>query len=142
MTNPIPILILSPLLALSAFGQTAPAGAPSPILDTKVVGFDEANGLLALEGGSAKDVTLGDPFWLFSETGILADGLIYLTTERQCVGRLTNRPSGTIPPGQSVILIRKTRTTSLRDRWPRGVTMHGFAFNVNTNLEHFKLILP
>lgn len=23
-----------------------------------------------------------------------------------------------------------------------GVTMHGFAFNVNTNLEHFKLILP
>ncbi|MDD3438428.1 MAG: lipoyl(octanoyl) transferase LipB [Clostridiaceae bacterium] len=24
----------------------------------------------------------------------------------------------------------------------RGVTMHGFAFNVNTNLEHFKLILP
>ena len=24
----------------------------------------------------------------------------------------------------------------------RGVTMHGFAFNVNTNLEHFKLIIP
>jgi lipoyl(octanoyl) transferase len=24
----------------------------------------------------------------------------------------------------------------------RGVTMHGFAFNVNTNLEHFKLIVP
>lgn len=24
----------------------------------------------------------------------------------------------------------------------RGVTMHGFAFNVNTNLEHFKLIMP
>lgn len=131
MTNPIPILILSPLLALSAFGQTAPAGTPSPILDTKVVGFDEANGLLAMEGGSAKDVTLGDPFWLFSATGILADGLIYLTTERQCVGRLTNRPSGTIPPGQSVILIRKTRTTSLRDRWPRGVTMHGLLTEVS-----------
>lgn len=24
----------------------------------------------------------------------------------------------------------------------RGVTMHGFAFNVNTNLEHFRLIVP
>lgn len=24
----------------------------------------------------------------------------------------------------------------------KGVTMHGFAFNVNTNLEHFKLIVP
>ncbi len=24
----------------------------------------------------------------------------------------------------------------------RGVTMHGFAFNVSTNLEHFKLVLP
>ncbi len=24
----------------------------------------------------------------------------------------------------------------------RGVTMHGFAFNVNTNLDHFKLIVP
>jgi lipoyl(octanoyl) transferase len=24
----------------------------------------------------------------------------------------------------------------------RGFTMHGFAFNVNTNLEHFKLIVP
>lgn len=24
----------------------------------------------------------------------------------------------------------------------RGVTMHGFAFNINTNLEHFKLIVP
>lgn len=24
----------------------------------------------------------------------------------------------------------------------RGVTMHGFAFNVNTNLDHFKLIIP
>jgi lipoyl(octanoyl) transferase len=24
----------------------------------------------------------------------------------------------------------------------RGVTMHGFAFNVNTDLEHFKLIVP
>lgn len=40
------------------------------------------------------------------------------------------------------VWVSNSKITALGLAVKRGVTMHGFAFNVNTNLEHFKLIVP
>lgn len=37
---------------------------------------------------------------------------------------------------------RKHKIAAMGLAVKRGVTMHGFAFNVNTNLDHFKFIVP
>lgn len=49
--------------------------------------------------------------------------------------------SGIIPefPG---VWVGNDKITAIGLAVKRGVTMHGFAFNVNTDLEHFKLIVP
>ncbi len=49
--------------------------------------------------------------------------------------------SGTNPefPG---VWVENSKITAVGLAVKRGVTMHGFAFNLNTNLEHFKLIVP
>jgi len=95
------ILMLSLPLTLPVFGRTAPAGAP-PILETKVFGFDEANGLLALDVGSDNGVGIDDPFWIFADKDIVAEGVIYLVTDRRSVGRLSRRPTATVTAGQTV----------------------------------------
>jgi len=40
------------------------------------------------------------------------------------------------------VWVGKAKIASLGARVERGVTYHGFALNVNTNLEHFELIVP
>ncbi|HNU80191.1 MAG TPA: lipoyl(octanoyl) transferase LipB [Bacillota bacterium] len=47
-----------------------------------------------------------------------------------------------INPDFPGVWVGNNKITALGLAVKRGVTMHGFAFNVNTNLEHFKLILP
>ncbi len=49
--------------------------------------------------------------------------------------------SGTNPefPG---VWVGSDKITAIGLAVKRGITMHGFAFNVNTRLEHFKLIVP
>ncbi len=133
----IPVFVL--ILVLPLFGQTAPTGVSSPIFETKIVGFDEAGGLVAMDAGSTNDITLDDPFWIFSETGIVCDGSIYLITDRQCVGRLNRQPSTAINVGLSVTLLRNTLIHPLRDRWPQGVTMHGRLTQVASDHKTAKL---
>jgi lipoyl(octanoyl) transferase len=45
-------------------------------------------------------------------------------------------------PEYTGVWIGNSKITAIGLAVKRGVTMHGFAFNVNTNLEHFKLIVP
>jgi lipoyl(octanoyl) transferase len=40
------------------------------------------------------------------------------------------------------VWVEQRKITAIGSRIKRGVSMHGFAFNVNTNLAHFKLITP
>lgn len=40
------------------------------------------------------------------------------------------------------VWVGNSKITAIGLAVKRGVTMHGFAFNVNTNLDHFKLIVP
>jgi lipoyl(octanoyl) transferase len=40
------------------------------------------------------------------------------------------------------VWVNNSKITAIGLAVKRGVTMHGFAFNVNTNLENFKLIVP
>jgi lipoyl(octanoyl) transferase len=40
------------------------------------------------------------------------------------------------------VWIKNRKITAIGLAVKRGITMHGFAFNVNTNLEHFQLIVP
>ncbi|WP_432403034.1 lipoyl(octanoyl) transferase LipB [Wukongibacter sp. M2B1] len=40
------------------------------------------------------------------------------------------------------VWIGRNKITAIGLAVKRGVTMHGFAFNVNTNLDHFKFIVP
>jgi len=47
-----------------------------------------------------------------------------------------------INPDFPGVWVGNNKITALGLAVKRGVTMHGFAFNVNTNLEHFNLILP
>ncbi len=133
------ILTLAILFTDPVLGQKVPVGKSSPIFETKVIGFDEAGGLVALDGGSINGVALEDPFWLFSETGIVIDGQIYLITERQCVGRLNHRSSTAIHVGLPVTLLRNTMIHPLRDQWPQGVTMHGRLTQVASDHKTAKL---
>ena len=45
-------------------------------------------------------------------------------------------------PGHTGVWIGNNKILAIGLAVKRGVTMHGFAFNVNTNLEHFNFIVP
>jgi lipoyl(octanoyl) transferase len=47
-----------------------------------------------------------------------------------------------INPDFPGVWVGNSKITAVGLAVKRGVTMHGFAFNVNTDLEHFKLIVP
>lgn len=45
-------------------------------------------------------------------------------------------------PGYTGVWIENRKITAIGLAVKHGITMHGFAFNVNTNLQHFQLIVP
>lgn len=58
----------------------------------------------------------------------------YLDTEKQLLGRRDDSNSG--------VFIGNSKITALGLAVKRGITMHGFAFNVNTTLEDYQVIVP
>lgn len=58
----------------------------------------------------------------------------YLDTEKQLLGRRDDSNSG--------VFIGDSKITALGLAVKRGITMHGFAFNVNTTLEDYQVIVP
>ena len=52
------------------------------------------------------------------------------------------RIDSAIDPDFPGVWVGNEKITAVGLAVKRGVTMHGFAFNVNTDLEHFKLIVP
>lgn len=109
---------------------------------------DKGIGLYQIERGG--DVTyhgpgqiVGYPIVGLREKGIgirefvekLEDTFINLLKEEYGINSGINQEF----PG---VWVGNEKVTALGLAVKRGVTMHGFAFNVNTNLEHFKLIVP
>lgn len=81
-------------------------------------------GIIALEAGHVGGMALGDLFWILDGSEVVADGVIYLLTDRGAAGRLSAgaRP---IPGDARVIVLCAAGLADVAKRLPPEATIRG-----------------
>jgi len=124
------VFLFMPLMfAMTVFAQTSRPADALFLIDAKVVKRHEQRGMVAMNVGHEKGVTVSDPFWMFDQSQLTAQGHVFLVTPNECVGRLTNIV-GKVSAGASAVIVPETSVFAHRMILPEGVTLHGQLVNL------------
>jgi hypothetical protein len=95
----------------------------SPVVPAKVIEFAKEQGIVGLDAGSQAGVSVGDPYWLFSDTGVVGTGEIFFVTAAKSAGRW----SGQTQPvaGHAAVVLKRSTLPELRSHMPPGATIAG-----------------
>jgi hypothetical protein len=108
--------------------QPALASSKTGVITTKVINVSTEQGIVGLEGGSLQGVTVGDDFWVLSDSGVAGWGGVFVVTTDRCAGRVASISSSkpaNIVAGQKAVVLRHAMLTELRDRLPPGASIRG-----------------
>ncbi|GMU20552.1 MAG: hypothetical protein AMXMBFR13_06490 [Phycisphaerae bacterium] len=107
-----------------AQAQSNSSGAAGALVQAQVIGTSNERGIVALSAGARQGVSLEDPFWVFSDTGVVAGGRIHLVMPDRAAGIMSG--TGAVPARDrpASILVR-ARLMNLREAMAPGVTIRG-----------------
>lgn len=119
------LLLLSSVVALTLAPRLTPARADASVLvESSVLEHSREQGMVGFQHGQDAGVSVGDPFWVLGETGVVASGEIFFVTSDRSAGRLDGAPS-VFEAGATAVLLKREALPGLRDRLPPGATVAG-----------------
>lgn len=119
------ILTITILATSAQVNQSTPGPAsPGVVLKAAISAQDPQRRTAAIGLGREAGVSVGDPFWVVSDSRVYGWGSIYLITDTACVGRLS---SGSLeaPEARTALILRRNGLSALRDRLPEPATLRG-----------------